>query len=164
MAVLTVNLTFMARITQLSRSEHYPLIGPLKEEVAWQSYEDIFRWIKSYTKPSDVIASGLDTMIFLYTGRQAFRPFQGRPVSLFYGGKDPALGSWEEILHFLKRYKARFLVQVPMPMFSEEKPLCAVIEQLASRCPGLLKVVYVAPDNRFLIYEIAQAKLVGCRP
>jgi hypothetical protein len=163
-AVLTVNLIFMARITQMSRSGHYPLSGLLKEEVAWQSYEDIFRWIKSYTKPSDVIASGLDSMIFLYTGRQAFRPFQGRPVSLFYGGKDPALGSWEEILHFLKRYKARFLVQVPMPGFSEEKPFAAVIEQLALRCPGLLKVVHVAPDNRFLIYEIAQAKLVGFRP
>lgn len=162
-AVLTLNLIFMAHSTKLSGSGHYPLIVPLKKEVAWRSYEDIFHWIKAHTKPSDVIASGFDSMIFLYTGRQAFRPFQGRPASLFYGEEDPPLGSWEEIFHFLERYKARFLVQVPMPGFSEDKPFVAAIEQIVSRCPGLLNLVHVAPDTRFKIYEICWTQAVSCK-
>jgi hypothetical protein len=161
-AILAANLALVVRTTQLSRRGNFPLLFPMREAVAWQSYEDIFRWINSHTKPSDVIASGLDTMIFLYTGRQAFRPFQGRPASLFYGGKAPALGSWEEVLDFLERYKARFLVQVPMPGFSEEKPFAVMLQQLVRRCPGLLKPVHVAPDSRFMIYEICRDKQVGC--
>jgi hypothetical protein len=161
-SVLAVNLIIMVRATHLSHRGHYPLGSPLKEPVAWQSYEDVFRWIKDHTKPSDVIASGLDTMIFLYTGRQAYRPFYGRPDALFYGGKDPALGSWEDVLFFLERYRACFLVQVPMPGFTEEMPFDAVITQLSSQCPGLLKLVYVAPDNRFMIYEVCRGQQVGC--
>jgi hypothetical protein len=155
-AVLAINMFFLARITQLSRKENYPLITLSQEAVAWQSYEDIFRWLKGHTRPHDVIASGLDTMIFLYTGRQAVRPFQGRPVSLFYGGNDQALGTCEEVLDYLRHYKARFLVQLPMPLFSEAKPFDAIIEQLLSRFPGLLTRVYVASDSRFKIYEISQ--------
>jgi hypothetical protein len=154
---LSVNLTIMTRITYSSHSWDYPIYTPLRKPVAWQSYENVFRWIKDNTRQSDVIASGLDTMIFLYTGRQAFRPFFGRPTSLFYKGKAPALGSWEEVLTFLERYKARFLVQVPMPGFMEEKYFDAIIQQLIIQCPGLLKLVYMAPDSRFVIYEIKQS-------
>lgn len=162
-AILTVNVAFLGRIAKLRHQGHYPVIVPGKEAVAWQSYQDVFQWIKNHTEQSDVIASGLDTMIFLYTGRQAFRPFLGRPTSLFYGGQDPALGSWEEIYHFLELYRARFLVQFPMPGFVEEEPFEAVIEDLASNCPGLLEPVYTASDSRFRIYEICWSQAVSCQ-
>ncbi len=162
LAILAANLALVVRTAQLNHRVNFPLLFPRGKAVAWQSYKDIFRWINSHTKPSDVIASGFDTMIFLYTGRQAFRPFQGRPASLFYGAKAPALGSWEEVLDFLERYKARYLVQVPMPGFSEEKPFAVMLKQLVMSCPGLLKVVHVAPDSRFMIYEICRDKQVGC--
>jgi hypothetical protein len=91
LTILAVNLSIMIHTTQSRQSGHYPLIGPSKELVTWQSYEDVFRWIKDHTKPTDVIASSFDTMIFLYTGRQAFRFFLMKPMSILYGEKDPAL-------------------------------------------------------------------------
>lgn len=161
--VLMVNLAFLGRATKVSHQWHYPVLVPGKKAVLWKSYQDIFQWIKDRTKPSDVIASGLDTMVFLYTGRQALRPFLGRPTSLFYGGQEPAVGSWEEILHFLKLYRARFLVQFPMPGFSEEKPFDAAIESLAANCPELLELVYNASDSRFRIYEICWSQGINCK-
>ncbi len=161
-ALLAVNVSVMARMIQVSHAGHYPLYFQSKESVTWQAYEDLFTWIKTNTQPGDVIASGLDTMIFLYTDRPAFRPFKGRPVSLFYGSPEPALGPKEEILQFLKRHEARFLVQLPMPVFSEEPHFAAAIGQILSSCPGLLKPVYTAPDSRFLVYEIDWAQQADC--
>ncbi len=161
-ALLTINVVVMASMIQVSRTGHYPFYFQAKESVTWQGYEDLFTWIKTNTQPGEVIASGLDTMIFLYTGRPAFRPFRGRPASLFYGSPDPALGPKEEILHFLKAHQARYLVQSPMPVFSEEPHFAAALSQILSSCPGLLKAVYTAPDSRFLVYEIDWAQQPDC--
>jgi hypothetical protein len=159
--VIIINLFFMAHTVKLNQEEHYPFWLPIGKAVAWQSYENIFQWLRGNSQPGDVIASGLDTMIFLYTGRQAIRPFQGRPASLVYGGDGPALGSSEEVLGILRHYQARYLVQVPMPGFPEEKPFNITMGQLLSKYPGLLRLVYVAPDRRFMIYEICPAQQVG---
>jgi hypothetical protein len=159
--VITINFIFMAHTVKLNQVEHYPFWLPLGKAVAWQSYENIFQWLRGNSQPGDVIASGLDTMIFLYTGRQAIRPFQGRPASLFYGCDGPALGSSEEVLGSLRHHQARYLVQVPMPGFSEEKPFNITMGQLLSKYPGLLRLVHVAPDSRFMIYEICPAQQVG---
>ncbi|MFZ2087166.1 MAG: hypothetical protein WAU47_01210, partial [Desulfobaccales bacterium] len=162
--LLVINVAVMARMVQITRNGHYPLVSKINKAVSWQSYEDTFRWIKQNTKPGEVIASGLDTMIFLYTGRQAFRPFQGRPASLFYGSPDPALGSWKEVVQFLERRQARFLVSLPMPGFSEERHFAEVIGQIIVNCPGLLELVYEGPDKRFLIYGIDKARLADFGP
>jgi hypothetical protein len=152
--VLAINLMLFVRINNQNHDKHYPFWYQNKELASWASYAEVFTWLKQNTRPTDVIASGLDSMIFLYTGRQAFRPFQGRPTSLFYGQQAPALGTWEEVSGLMERYQARYFVQLPMPGFAEEKPLDAVIKELQKRRPGWLQPVYVGPDNRFTIFAI----------
>lgn len=152
--VLSVNLMVSLRINDQNHSKHYPFWLYQEELPSWASYDQVFTWLKQNTRPDDVMASGLDSMIYLYTGRQAYRPFQGRPTSLFYGQQSPALGTWEEVWGLMERYQARYLVQVPMPGFAEDKPLAAMIKELQKRRPGRLQPVYVGADRRFMIFAI----------
>ena len=157
--IILIKSFIVTQDIQLNQDMNYPVFRPIKEAVAWESYQDIFRWIKDNTKPNAVIVSGLDTMIFLYTDRQAIHPFCSRPGSLFYGQNDPPLGSWDEVLQFMKRYRAQFIAQVPMPGFAEEEPFKAILEQLIEKCPDLLQPVHIGSDSRFVIYQIFWDKM-----
>jgi hypothetical protein len=58
------------------------------------------------------------------------------------------------LIRILKDYQPKYLVQTPMPIFSEEKPFSQIINETLIKYPGLLKTVYVGVDKRFLIYQI----------
>ena len=120
--LLSMNVGLVYQTITISQSMHYPYLARLEKPISWSSYEGVFQWIKANTQPTDVLASGLDTMMYLYTQRRTFRPFVGRPVSLFYGDAGPPLGPMEEIVAFLKAYKARYFVHLPMPGFTERGP------------------------------------------
>jgi len=152
--LLAFNITLVHRAVATSRSMHYPYLERMEESLSWSSYEGVFKWIIMHTRPQDIIASGLDTMIYLYTNRCAFRPFVGRPASLFYGDNKPPLGSVEEMVKFIKIYKARYLVHTPMPIFREEKPMNEFVEQVQRKYPGWLKPVYLGEDKRFVVFEL----------
>jgi hypothetical protein len=152
--LLAFNVALIHKAVATSQAMHYPYSGNIKDPLAWSSYQGIFVWITTNTRPQDIIASGLDTMVYLYTGRCAFRPFVGRPVSLFYGDHAPPLGPMQEIIQFIKIYQARYLVHTPMPGFSEEKPMAEFVEQVQKKYPGWLKLVYLGDDKRFVVFEL----------
>ena len=58
------------------------------------------------------------------------------------------------LIRILKDYQPKYLIQTPMPGFSEEKPFAEIINETLIKYPGLLKTVFVGEDKRFLIYEI----------
>jgi hypothetical protein len=125
-------------------------------DVKWKSFENIFYWIKQNTSPNDIVAYGLDTMNYLYTGRSGIRPFLIRPASLFYGDKYPATGTIEDLWSILNYFRPKYLVQSPMPgSFSTEELFNALINDFSQRCPNCIMPVYVDEDNRFKIYKIS---------
>ena len=63
----------------------------------WRSYERLFVWLKSNTQEGDVIASGLDSMVYLFTERKAVRAFVARPTALFYGDRIACAGNARRI-------------------------------------------------------------------
>lgn len=152
--LLACNMALVRQVVAASHSMHYPSLKQMKEPLSWSSYVRVFEWITAHTRPEDVITSGLDTMIYLYTNRRAFRPFVGRPLSLFYGDDGPPLGSLDEIIRSINSYKADYLVHTPMPMFREEAPMNEFIEQVQKTYPGWLKAVYVGDDKRFAIFKL----------
>lgn len=154
-AILLIgNVWETCRVAQFNRRMHYPsLIAASETPVAWSSFSNIFSWIKANTRPTDVIASPLDSMVFLYTGRVAFRPFAMRPTSLFYGDSTPP-ATVEQLLTGLKVYQAHYLVQTPMLHFNEEKPSFLLIEEIRRQYPGYLNLVYVGEDSRFMIFKV----------
>jgi hypothetical protein len=154
--VVIANLWLLSRLNQVSQRFSYPYtsVASVPEApVSWSSYEDVFAWLRTHSRPDDVIASGLDSMTYLYTGRRAFRPFVGRPAAMFYGQDSPATGTVKELEHFLKVSRARYLMHVPMLGFSEEKPFTDLLDALRIKHPGWLTPVYVGEDQRFVIFE-----------
>jgi hypothetical protein len=132
----------------------FPQLLSKDASVYWTSYEDIFRWVKEYSSPNDIIGSGLDSMVFVYTEVQSFRPFVANTSSLFYNGKSPALGTVGQFRDILGIYKPKYLIHTPMPSFSEEKYFDALLQEFLNRYPNSLLPVYVGRDTRFKVYEI----------
>ena len=156
-ALVIVNLNLVRQTVSLSQGNYYPFPKPLEEAVSWTSFAELFAWVREHTTPQDVITSGLDTMVYLYTDRRCFRPFVGRPMSMFYGLPGPPLGPDEEMIGAIKAQKARYLVFTPMPGFQEEAPFGAFVKRLREQYPGWLKPVYAGKDRRFLVFEFQAA-------
>ena len=151
--LLGVNLTIVYRAGKTSRAMGYPYPSSLKEPISWSSYEAIFHWIKNNTQPDDIIASGLDSMVYLYTGRRALRPFAMNPMALFYFQDTPPF-TLDNLINALRDYQPKYLIQTPMPGFSEEKPFLKLLSEFITKYPGWLKPLYVGKDKRFIIYEL----------
>jgi hypothetical protein len=152
--LLAANLTLVLIRGQVHRETGYPLLSRLHPSVSWSSYEAVFNWLKSHTSPEETIASGLDTMIYLYTGRRAIRPFVGRPASMFYEDASQSPGTPEDLLQVMKIYRSLYLVSTPMPGFGEEKPFRELLQKLRQEHPGVLQPVFVGEDPRFVIFAV----------
>lgn len=149
------NLGSVYRIVKLNKITGYPqLLGRMDNPVSWWSHQGVFRWIKTHTEPTALVAYGFDPMIYLYTDRQAFRPFVMRPGPMFYGQNSPPI-LLEEQIRYLRVYRPKYLVQTPMPASSpQDKYFDEVLQQVRQRYPNWLKTVYVGSDKRFVIFEI----------
>ena len=154
--LVAANLAETYLVSQNNDKNQYPFIcflGDEAEMVRWSSYQEVFAWLKDHTRQDEVIAGGFDSMIYLYTGRQAFRPFVMRPEALFYGGQT-ASGGIPELANFFKIYRPSYLIQTPMPGFSEEKPFEALLREVQEQYPGWLTPIFQGKDVRFRIYRI----------
>ena len=153
LAILIVaNLTLLYRHHTLAQLTGYPYLRlPSKEPVAWSSYQEIFKWLESHAGPADVIASWEDTMIYLYTGRPAFRPIKITPGS--NGQEVPSFGTIDDLARTLKAYHTRFLVRVPIHFLGVEE-MDKLLDDLEKAYPGWVRPVYLAGDHRFAVLEL----------
>lgn len=130
----------------------YPHV-PDAELAHWDRYAALLGWIEANTAPDAVIASGFDPMVYLYTGRLAYRPFVGRPVDLYYGAGGPALGTVDQLRAAILEGGATHVAKVAMPLFAEEAYLAEMIDVLEAE--GTLRPVYTdASDERFAVYAV----------
>jgi hypothetical protein len=134
-------------------------LGPSQPELgaapgARLEYETMLAWLSVHTESADIIASGSDPMIALYTGRQAFYPIVCPPQALFDTGADneePFQGL-EESLRALEVYRPRYLAL--MPNFHGEGYVRRWLRALIRRYPDQVIPVYRGDDPRFVIYEL----------
>jgi hypothetical protein len=126
----------------------------------WQQYLDLFAWIRANTRETDVLACGLDTMIFLYTGRQGFRPAVYRPES-GYGVDVSPVGSAEEVRSLLERGRAQYLILVPG--YSDREALARTVAEIRRSEPGFFQKVYGEMEDSFAVYRI-QARVSARGP
>lgn len=157
--IVLINIYNYQFYLEAGKKFNYPAYNSSGSGATWTDYLEVFEWIKKYTAKSDIISSGMDTMIFLYTGRQGLRPFWSDPIRLFYNGGQEPLGNVKELQENLTEIKAKYIVQMPMPTFSEEKPFDSLIDGLQEFRPDFLRLVFVGNDPRFKIYEIDQGYL-----
>jgi hypothetical protein len=156
--IFITNIFLVVKHIEIRNDTNFPLRSS-SEIVSWNSYENIFNWLKINTSPKETIAYGFDTMAYLYTGRSGIKPFLSRPASLFYSDDYPVTGTTKELGIILYLYTPKYLVQTPMPRFLEEKPFNALIDNLIKECPNCLVPAYIGKDPRFKIYEVNNQKI-----
>ncbi|HYN08020.1 MAG TPA: glycosyltransferase family 39 protein [Vicinamibacterales bacterium] len=148
------NVIMVAGGVRASHRDGYPYaFAPevtATERVSWNAFEDLFAWIRSHAGKDEIMASGLDTMVALYTGRPAFRPWVHRPLQQNYGFPGPRVGTPEELLDILRRNRARYLVNVPMA----STPFQRLVEDVAQQYPDSLVLVYRGADPRLTVFEV----------
>ena len=153
-AIVVANGALLARYARQARDTGYPQARLSGTPVSWSAYERTFGWLRQNSRPQDVVAAGLDSMVALYTDRRAFRPFVYDPGRLFYGDNQAVLQTPQEFAANLQRYRPRYLVQSPMPGFMEEQPLVKLLDEVRQLYPGWLVNAYQDPDPRFTVFEL----------
>jgi hypothetical protein len=156
-ATVVANVGYSALYGRISHRTGYPYSLVPDRPAMWSSYQRVFDWLRTHSDSHDVVASGFDSMLSLYTDRPAVRPFVHRPLSLFYGDATPATGTVEEFSNILKIYHAKYVVELPMPGFAEEKPFADLISAWRTRRQGESVLVYEDADPRFRIFEVLRS-------
>ena len=155
--VLVTNTYFSWQISRMNSRSGYPLPQRQNEkavEVSWTDFRDLFAWITSHTATDEIIASNFDTMIFLYTGRQGFRPYFDDPKVLFYRVPGASFASSAAMAQVLIAKKTRYLVQTPMPLYAAADYWQNLVEQLQQSYPHWLQLVYTGKDPRFKVFAL----------
>jgi hypothetical protein len=156
-AVVVTNLGFLSADIAVVHETGYPQLVS-DRPAFWRDYQQTFDWIRANTDRGDVLASGLDSMLYLYTGRRGIRPFEPAPLQTIYGSAPEPLGSPENFVSVLIEQSARFLVRLPMPIFVEEPHLNRLIDRVRAERPGCLEERYKnSRDARFVVYEVRMA-------
>jgi hypothetical protein len=153
-AIVAANVGLLVCHAEQTGATGYPLPKFGMTRVEWSSYEETFAWLKANAQADDVIASGFDSMFALYTDCRSIRPFVYNPGRLFYGDRQTARFTSEEITAILDHYRPRYLVDSPMPGFAEEKPLAGAIQELRQLYPQWLVLKYQGADGRFMVFEL----------
>ena len=151
---LVTNFLVAGEFGRLLRAGEFPYPMLPERLVAWRSYEDVFAWLRDHSRPDDRIASALDSMVYLYTGRQSFRPFRHLPERLFYFVPGPKSGTADEVFEAMTTNRARFLTLMPIPGFEAELSFSQLVAELRRERPGQVVPVYVGRDPRFVVFEL----------
>lgn len=99
---------------------------------------------------ANLVATNLDPVFYLFTGRKSLRKFAADAYQLYYSS-DPggSLGPPEALLGQLNRYGATHVVFMPNQHFKEEKVFRDSVKALAQKHPALLEMVYESDDSRY---------------
>jgi hypothetical protein len=155
MLAVAGNVIGLYEMSARNRAAHYPTLLGVPAPPHWSAFQRAFEWIRSHTGPNDIVFAGLDPMVFLYTGRTSMRPFDLQPLPLFYGAPGNAVGTSGEMVSVLVRQDRQYVLQTPMPGFSEEKPFEQLLTELREQRPGCLEPVYRDDqDDRFVIFAV----------
>jgi hypothetical protein len=127
----------------------------------WQAIKPLCAWIRQNTSSKAIIATNLDPLVYLLTGRKSIRAFKGDPYLLIYSTdtKCKPLGDVMEFRNHLLRHGVTHLVITPMNYYSEAPYFFSQVQQFVSRYPGVMKPVFTMKDSTSQIWEIDQRKL-----
>jgi hypothetical protein len=152
--VLALNVGLVVLNAQRQRAAGYPALPFVHPLPDWGTYTESFAWLKANTAGSDVVAAGLDSMLWLYAGRKSYRPFVVRPLELYYAGKEAVRADPDELLRRLREQDARYLLDAPLPGFQVERAFRSSVRTLAGRAHPPLQPVFTSRDGSAVIYRV----------
>jgi hypothetical protein len=154
---LGMHLVVLGQLSRVIRRTGYPHdLGVLtatspNEPARWRDYQALFAWIRANSEPGDVLASGFDTMAYLYTDRQAFRPVPYHPESLYGVSQVPAVVA-DGLRARLRDGAARYLLLLPGD--PDASVVAAAVDAIRTSHPGALQRVYQGEDSRFVVFRV----------
>ena len=147
----------------LSHRHGAPAVDAAEVPARWADFEDTFAWVRANSNESDVLASGSDAMLGVYTRRKAFYPIVCSPLSYIYGlpsNQDDA--DFDHSLSALRLHRPRYLVLTAG--FHGEADFRAWVDRLVAAYPERVKRVHTGDDPRFVIYQLSYPLVVEEAP
>ena len=122
----------------------------------WSGFQQTFEWLRSNTPPEARLGGLFDTMYFLYTGRQAVRPWFHRPETYFYPYRaaQPFMGRPEEIAQELRALGIDYLVLDPTTGFVEGPAAIALLRTVIALPDVNAGLVFTSRDGRHEVYRL----------
>ena len=123
------------------------------EEVTWADYQIMLNWISDHASSSDIIASTIDPIVYLYTGRRSVMPALLEPGRWIYNSGEPPYGTDQEILAHLDKVEASYVMLVPLPADASQWVLTRQFEAISKDHPDKIQKVFQGVDARYVVYR-----------
>jgi hypothetical protein len=160
LVVLAANLWLWAEHVTWTQSPDLTGFSRGNWTARWQVQRELQEWVRRQTQPEDVIAAELDPAIFLYSGRRSFRPFSPKPMVLFYGAEESPIGTQQEFLRLLRRFRPKYLVTSARPYYPESEAVHRMAAGICREHPDWLQEVARLPsDPEGVIYRVHPERL-----
>jgi hypothetical protein len=136
-----------------------PAFGTFERSGQWRGFEETAAWVREHTEPDAVLASGLDPLYYLYTGRHAVRPWFFRPETYFYpyGREAIDLGPVDEIVPELARLGVGYLIVDPLEDYVERTAAGRLFHAIVGAAAGAPpEPVFVSSDGLHRVYRLSR--------
>ena len=123
----------------------------------WDGFEETFGWIRDNTDADDRLGSIFDPMYYLYTGRQAIRPWFHRPETYFYpyGRADPFVGRPADVARELRALGITYIVLDPPAGYIEGEAATSMLQDLLRLPEVNSSLVFRSGDGAHEVYRLS---------
>ncbi|MGH8247052.1 MAG: hypothetical protein ACREUU_11560, partial [Gammaproteobacteria bacterium] len=122
----------------------------------WHALTKQLDWVKRETPPDAVLTTILDPTYYLFTGRQAMRPFEFHQLLLYYnlrGQRDNPFGTSDFFRRRVVANKVDYVIVTPRDQLEP------VINDLLKTAPGSFQPVSGSPQSGYVIYQVDRTRL-----
>jgi len=147
------------------RSEHVRGWYGMDMGYAWSGFQETFAWIRQNTDPRAKVAGIFDSMYFLYTGRQAVRPWFQHSESYFYpyGAAVPFVGRPADVARELRALNVDYLVFDPPAGYTEGPAAVSMLRSLLLLPEVRARRVFVSADGQHEVFQLWQSDVSSAR-
>lgn len=122
----------------------------------WSGFEETFSWVRSHTRPDDVLGTMFDGSYFLHTGRRAVRPWIHHPETYFYpvGHARPFVGEPRAVLAALHALGVTHVILDPVTGSVAGEAATAMLRALLSLPEAGAELVFTSADGLHRVYRL----------
>lgn len=124
----------------------------------WRAMRPQIDWIARHAPPDAVLATIHDPTYYLFTGRQAMRPFTFDQLGMHYSLRDTPVAPFGTVDDLRRRLRVMTADYVVVTRADQLQPL---VEALAAADPGSLAARFGDPASGYVVYEVRRDRLRG---
>ena len=152
LVLLAFNVSWLAHYRSVTRTGVHGEFGRALP-FDWSGFSDTTAWIRENTPASAVVASSYDSLYFVYTGRQAVRPWLHQPERYAVGyGLAAPIPDGNRFAADLRELGVTYLVTDPLLSGRESDYGNDSLHALLAAESGSWREVYRASDNAHIVY------------